>query len=75
LISLIGGFDLDMEDVDSKWKELSRQLQTVIEKNPELQEVVKEMRKAKVRGSWESMKGSAKMGEKVIDLRDFMNPD
>ena len=45
-----------------------------IEKNPELQAMISEIRKAKVQGSWESMKGSVEKSQKVIRLEDFLKP-
>jgi uncharacterized protein YdeI (YjbR/CyaY-like superfamily) len=74
LLSFLGDFELDTEEIDSSWKELNRQIQGLIEKNPELQAMITEIRKAKVRGSWESMKGSIEKGQKVIHLEDFLKP-
>jgi proteasome assembly chaperone (PAC2) family protein len=74
LLSLIGGFEIDTEELDVQWKKLNRQIQGLIEKNPELQTIINELRKAKVRGSWASMKESEKKGEKIIQLKDFLEP-
>ena len=68
------GFELDLEELDVSWKELNRQIQGLIKKNPELQEMINELRKAKVRGSWASMKVSEKKDEKVIQIADFLKP-
>lgn len=73
LIATLGGFDLDSSDLETAWKELSRQIQALIAKNPELEATVRELRKDKVRGSWESMKASIRKSDKVIDLTDFFN--
>ena len=72
LLSFLGNFELDTQELDSNWKELNRQVQGLIEKNPELRTMISEIRKAKVRGSWASMKGSIEKGQKVIHLEDFL---
>jgi proteasome assembly chaperone (PAC2) family protein len=74
LLTFIGGFGLDTLELDTSWKELNRQIQGLIEKNPELQTMISELRKAKVRGSWASLKESAEKGSKVISLEDFLKP-
>lgn len=74
LLAFIGGFGLDTLELDASWKELNRQIQGLIEKNPELQTMINELRKAKVRGSWASLKESAGKGSKVISLEDFLKP-
>jgi len=74
LLSQLGGFELATEELEEKWKELEEQIQQVIETNPQVQALVKELRKAKVRGSWERMKDSVKHDGKVINLQDFLEP-
>ncbi|MBU0698263.1 MAG: PAC2 family protein [Proteobacteria bacterium] len=73
VLSSLGNFELDTQDLDARWKALEDQIKTLIENSPELQSVVNELRKAKVRGTWESVKAAAK-GEKVINLQDFLPP-
>lgn len=74
LLSTICGFPLDTEELESGWKELHQQIQKLVEKNPELQNMIQELRKAKWKGSWENMRDSAKKGDKVIRLDDFLKP-
>lgn len=74
LLSLLGGFKLDMKEIEIKWKELNRKIQDLIEDNPELHAMINELRKAKVRGSWASMKESGKKNGKIINLKDFLEP-
>jgi proteasome assembly chaperone (PAC2) family protein len=74
LLGLLGGFELDTAELDEQWKELNRQIQTLIEKNPELQGMINELRKAKVRGSWVMMKESEGKSSKIIHLKDFIKP-
>jgi len=67
LLSYFGEFELETD-------ELEEEIQKVIEKHPQVQDLVKKLRKAKVRGSWERMKDSAKQDGKVINLQDFLEP-
>lgn len=71
LLSFLGDFELDMEEIETRWRELNSQIQGLIEKNPEFQAMISELRKAKVRGSWASNK-ELKRGEKIIHLKDFL---
>jgi predicted ATP-grasp superfamily ATP-dependent carboligase len=70
LLSSWGGFSLDTEELDRTWKDLSKQIQGIIDKNPELQAMINDLRKSKVKGSWDE----AKRGDKVIHLEDFFKP-
>jgi proteasome assembly chaperone (PAC2) family protein len=74
LVSTLAGFDLDTDELDVSWKELNRQIQTLVEKNPELQGMIAELRKAKVRGSWAVMKDNDTKDSKIIQLKDFLKP-
>ena len=70
LLSSFGGFELDTEELDMAWGELSKQIQGIIDKNPELQGMINDLRKAKIKGSWDS----AKRHDKIIHLEDFLEP-
>lgn len=74
LLSDLGGFKIDLEDLEERWKELNEQIQELIEKKPELRDMISQLRKAKVRGSWESMKATTHKDEKVIHIKDFLEP-
>jgi len=74
LIADLGGFELDSRELEDSWKELNKQITGLLEKNPELQSMIQEIRKAKVRGSWELMKNGVKKDDKVIYLTDFLKP-
>lgn len=67
LLSKWGGFELDTSELDATWKELNRQIQAIVDKNPELQGMINDLRKAKIKGSLDS----AKKHNKVIHLEDF----
>jgi proteasome assembly chaperone (PAC2) family protein len=72
LLSDLGGFTLDSRELEESWKELTKQISGLLEKNPELQSMIQEIRKEKVRGSWENVKQGVKRGDKVIYLTDFL---
>ena len=73
-LSSLGGFELDVSELETSWAELNDQIQALIEGTPELQSVIDELHKAKRRGSWERIRESAKKGDKVINLKDFLPP-
>jgi len=64
------GIRLDTQELDRTWKDLSKQIQGIIEKNPELQSMVNDLRKSKLKGSWDT----ARKEDKVIHLEDFLKP-
>jgi len=70
LLSSWGGFDLDTQELDRTWKDLAKQIQGIIDKSPELQTMINDLRKSKIKGSWDE----AKRGDKVIHLEDFLKP-
>jgi len=74
LLSSLAGFHLDTDELDASWKELNRQIKTLVEKNPELQGMISDLRKAKVRGSWAMMRESNNKDSKIIQLKDFLKP-
>jgi proteasome assembly chaperone (PAC2) family protein len=74
LIASFGGFEINTEDLESSWKKLNVQIDALIEKNAELQAVVQDLKKAKVRGSAAQMKGTLKSDEKIINIQDFLQP-
>lgn len=74
LLSFLGEFSLDTSELDRRWEDLDKQIQALIENDPKLQVMITELRKAKVRGSFVSMKDSIKTSDKVIKLSDFLDP-
>ena len=65
------GFKLDTTELNTAWKSISKQIQTEIDRNPELQDMINDIRKAKVQGVLE-MTGK---NNNVIQLKDFIKPD
>jgi proteasome assembly chaperone (PAC2) family protein len=74
LISFLGGFELDVEELQANWEKLNDQIQELIEKNSELQEMITKLRKEKVKGLTTSLKTSMGPQDKIIDLKDFLDP-
>lgn len=74
LLSLLGEFELEVEDLEKNWEKLNKQIQVLIENNPEFGDIIDKLRKEKIKGSWASMKGSEKKNEKVISLKDYLEP-
>lgn len=70
LLCTLGEFELDIQELEVTWKEISKQIQGIIEKNPEIQAMINDLRKAKVKGSWDP----TKKHDKIIHLEDFMRP-
>jgi predicted ATP-grasp superfamily ATP-dependent carboligase len=70
LLASWGEFRLDTSDLDNNWKELNKQIQAIIDRSPELQGMINDLRKSKIKGSWDMVR----KGEKVIHLEDFLKP-
>jgi proteasome assembly chaperone (PAC2) family protein len=73
LLASLGGFELNTEDLEVNCEKLNIQIENLIENNAELQAVVRELRKAKTRGSNTALKGDVK-DEKIINIKDFLQP-
>jgi regulator of replication initiation timing len=74
MLAAIGGFELNIAELETSWEKLNIQIENLIENNAELQAVVNELRKAKLRGSAAAMKGVIKSDEKIINIQDFLQP-
>jgi len=74
LLAFLGQFSMDTTDLEKNWEDLNSQIQELIKTSPEITAVINRLRKAKVRGSWERMKSAAKNDDKVINLKDFLEP-
>ena len=74
LLSEVGGFALDTAELDQGWETLNIQIQQVIEKDPKLQDIIGELRKAKLKGSFNRGQASSHRSDKVISLQDFLDP-
>jgi proteasome assembly chaperone (PAC2) family protein len=74
LIAEMVNFRLDTRDLDSNWETLEEQINKLIENNLELQSLISNLRKEKVKGSTAGLRGTAKSDEKIINLQDFLDP-
>jgi len=74
LIAEIAKFRLDTRDLDTNWQTLEGQINKLIENNHELQSLISNLRKEKVKGSTAALRGAAKSDEKIINLQDFLDP-
>jgi len=74
LIAGIVDFQLDTLDLQTNWKKLEDQINSLVENNSELQSLISNLRKEKVKGSAASLRGAANSDEKIINLQDFLNP-
>ena len=74
LIAGLMNFHLDTLDLQGNWKKLEKQINKLIESNSELQTLIGNLRKEKVKGTSVQMKGAAGSDEKIINLQDFLDP-
>jgi proteasome assembly chaperone (PAC2) family protein len=74
MLAAIGGFELNIEGLETSWEKLNIQIENLIENNTELQAVINELRKAKTQGSAAKMTGAIKSDEKIINIQDFLQP-
>ena len=74
LLGDLVGFELAIEELEASWEKLHVQIEQLIQNNAELQAVVKQIRKTKVRGTAAEIKDPLKSGEKIINIQDFLQP-
>lgn len=74
LLAKIAGVSIETEELESSWRKLHDHIQELLEKNPELQKIVSNLRKEKFRGTWSAVKPPAGSAGKVINLKDFLEP-
>jgi len=74
LLAEMANFQLDTLDLDTNWETLEEQVNKLIENNSELQSLISNLRKEKVKGSTASLRGTVKSDEKIINLQDFLDP-
>lgn len=74
LIAGLVNFKLDTLDLQANWKKLEAQIDELIAGNSELQSLISNLRKEKLKGSTANLKGTVKSGDKVINLQDFLDP-
>ncbi|MCP4686700.1 MAG: hypothetical protein GY859_01545, partial [Desulfobacterales bacterium] len=72
-LSAIAGFRIDLDEIERRWEKLHKQIRDLMEESPEARSMVDQIRKERMEGSWENMRASLKKGEKVINLKDFLD--
>ena len=70
LLASLGGFEFDSSELELTWKTIAKEIQATIDKSPELQGMINDLRKAKIKGTWDAIR----KGDKVIHLEDFIKP-
>ena len=74
VLAALGTFELEVAGLENKWQALKAKIDALIDQNPEMQKIIANLRKAKVKGSWADKRASAHRDDKVIKLEDFLNP-
>jgi hypothetical protein len=74
LLADLGNFTLALGDLEVGWQKLREQIEAQVEKNSELQRLIGDLRKRRVKGSAASVKTHLKSDDKVIHLQDFFDP-
>lgn len=74
LLADLAGFELDTAPLTRQWGLLEEKIQQLIDEDAKLREMIGELRRAKVRGSWESVSRPISRDGKVISLKDFLDP-
>jgi hypothetical protein len=59
---------LDTSELEGTWKDLSKQIKEIIDKNPEVQGMINDLRKAKLKLSMDAVKKT----DKIIHLDDVL---
>lgn len=74
IVAGLADFQLDTADLQANWKNLEDQIDRLVESNSELQTLISNLRKEKVKGSAAGLRGAASSDEKIINLQDFLDP-
>lgn len=74
VLGTLGGFSLETEELEIAWRELNRQIQSLVERSPDLQSLIAQVKQGRVKGSWENVKEASRRGDKVISIMDFLKP-
>ena len=72
VLGFLGKFELDTQDLEDAWKNLDEKIRKLIDENPNVDEIVREIRKSRMADSLQNIRNTMKKGEKVIDLQDFL---
>jgi len=70
LLALRDRFGLDTHEMEVKWNKVNRQIQDLIDGNPEVHNMIRDIRRANTRASRGDMKSPGTQEEKVIKIDD-----
>lgn len=74
VLSHLGEFDLDLEELDKKWEKLYAQINDLVANNIEIQEIIEGLKRKTRKLTHQSIGTPTENGNKVIDLKDFLDP-
>lgn len=74
LLSDMGGFELDLKELDTGWKQMNKQIKLLIDENQELRAMVEGLRKARTRRPVKDASFNERNHGKIIQLKDFLEP-
>lgn len=73
IISELGGFSLETDELAVTWNEINRQIQDLISKNPELSSMIDDLKKNSYNKEKEDGENGEKQG-KIIQFENFRRP-
>jgi proteasome assembly chaperone (PAC2) family protein len=74
LLASLGGFALNVGDLEKGWEQQHEKIEDLIINNPKLKSLTDDLLKVKKRGMANQIKDAMKSDEKIINLKDFLNP-
>jgi len=74
LLASIGGFDLNVGDLEKGWKQQNEKIDNIILNNSKLKSLTDDLLKVKKRGMLNQLRKGIKSDEKIINIQDFLNP-
>lgn len=75
LLGKIGGFEVKTRLLEENWQHLNQRIRSLIDKDPQLQEMIRSLRKERISQSRIGSPQTDAKKEKVIQLKDFREPD
>lgn len=75
LLAAVGGFELNVEDLEKGWEQQNRIIENQIQENPKLRALTDDLIKVKKRGMISQLKRTIRPDEKIINIQDFLNPE
>ncbi len=75
VLSYFGKFQLDRSELEKSWEKLKIKIEVLLKDKPELQAVVEELQKEKVKTIWGKRRTKVGKNEKIINLKDYREPE